>query len=463
MSLLSIELSDAGIVAAGGFPAELRPVEGSSMVSPGVALQRDDELIVGRGAADQARLYPKQTISRFWDRLDTAPLRRKGFTAATHAELAYAHLKHLWPTLSPATTDIVVCVPGHYSREQLGLLLGIAGELGMRVTAFFPTALTAVDTTAGSDLIHIDLHLHRCEATYLTVGDDVVQVDTASIADGGLARLYGMWARTAAREFLRATRFDLMYSAASEQAVYRRLPDLLTSLAVHPSVRFDMHNGNHSYRMALARSVMVEAVQPVYAEISELVTTLLARNGLSDRSPALQLSHRACGLPGFRELFTPLSPIPVQALAMGAAALGALACWPRLSASTGQQGPSRYTRRPAVIAPSDNHKAAADDSEQPTHLLFRHTAYPVGRNALVVGTTPGSGTGVIRLTGSRISAKHCSIYRQGGAVVLDNHSEYGTRVDGVEVKGSTMLVSGQTIAIGEPPAVLLLIECLPSV
>lgn len=461
MSLLSIELSDAGILAAGGLPPELRPVEGSSMVSPGVALQRDDQLIVGRSAADQARLYPKQTISRFWDRLDTAPLRRKGFTAATHAELAYAHLKHIWLTLSSVTTDVVVCVPGHYSREQLGLLLGIAGELGMPVTAFFPTALTAVDTTGGSELIHIDLHLHRCEATYLTVDSDVVQVDTATIADGGLARLYGTWARTAAREFLQATRFDPMYSADSEQAVYRRLPDLLASLAAHPSVRFEMHNGKRSYHMALARSVMVEAVQPVYADISELVTTLIARNDLADRSPALQLSHRACGLPGFRELLAPLSPAPVQELALGAAALGALACWPRLSASTGQQSPSRYTRRPAVDRPAGNHSAATDDSGQPTHLLFRHTAHPIGRNALVIGSAPGSDAGAIRLTGGRISARHCSIYRQGKSVVLDNHSQYGTRVDGVDVKGSATLVSGQTIAIGEPPAVLLLIECLP--
>jgi hypothetical protein len=252
-----------------------------------------------------------------------------------------------------------------------------------------------------------------------------------------------------------------MYSAASEQAVYQRLPDLLASLAAHPSVRFEMHNGKRSYHMALARSVMVEAVQPVYAEISELVTTLIARNDLADRSPALQLSHRACGLPGFRELLAPLSPAPVQALAMGAAALGALACWPSLSASAGRQGPSRYTRRPAVDRPAGNHRAATDDIGQPTHLLFRHTAYPIGRNALVIGSAPGSDTGAVRLTGSRISAKHCSIYRQGEAVVLDNHSEYGTRVDGVDVKGSATLVSGQTIAIGEPPAVLLLIECLP--
>jgi hypothetical protein len=261
MTLLSIELSDAGIIAAGGSPAELLAVEGSSIVSPGYAQQHDRRLMVGRSAADQARLFPKQTISRFWDRLDAAPLRRKGFTAANHAELAYAHLQHIWPALDPISKNVVICVPGHYSREQLGLLLGIAAELGMDVKAFFPTALTAVDTAAGGDLIHIDLHLHRCEATYLTADGEVVQVDTASVVDAGLERLYRIWAGTAAREFLQATRFDLMHSAASEQAVYRRLPDLLATLAEHPSVRFEMNNDERSYHMPLTRSVMIDAAR----------------------------------------------------------------------------------------------------------------------------------------------------------------------------------------------------------
>ena len=54
MAPLSIELSDVGIIAAGGAPAEILPVDGRSTASPGFALQDGHRLMVGRTAAEQA-------------------------------------------------------------------------------------------------------------------------------------------------------------------------------------------------------------------------------------------------------------------------------------------------------------------------------------------------------------------------------------------------------------------------
>ena len=351
MRLLTIELSDAGIIAAGASPIQLLPVEGDRLDSPGYAVQNDRQLVVGRAAAGQARLFPKQTNSRFWDRLDTQPLpRRSGLSATNHAELAYTHLQHIWSTLHPLGDAVVFCVPGHYRRDQLGLLLGIARELDIAVKGFLPLALAAVNPAAmGMDIIHIDLHLHRCEATYLKTDTEVVQVDTRSTVDAGIETLYRIWANTAARAFLQATRFDPLHSAVSEQAVYQRLPDLLATLTQHPSVRFEMTNGNRTYHMLLARSLMIEAAQPVYTEIATLLAVLVEKNDLAGRPLTIQLSRRACGLPGFKNLLAPFTTVPAEELAFGAAARGAAACWPALAAANGQHGPARYNRRPASV------------------------------------------------------------------------------------------------------------------
>ena len=463
MTLLSIELSDVGIIAAGASPIRILPVEGDSMASPGYAVQTNRQLVVGRAAAGQARLFPKQTNSRFWDRLDTEPLRRSGLSATSRAELAYSHLQHIWSTLRSGGDAVVFCVPGHYRRDQLGLLLGIARELDIAVKGFIPLALAAVNTAVtGGDLIHIDLHLHRCEATYLTTGTDVVQVETRSIVDAGIAHLYRIWANTAARAFLQATRFDPLHSAVSEQAVYQRLPDLLATLTQHPSVRFEITNGDRTYHMPLTRSLIIEAAQPVYTEIAALLAKLVEANDLAGRPLTIQLSRRACGLPGFKNLLAPFTTLPVEALAFGAAARGAAACWPALTAMNGERGPARYTRRPAGVPGAGPTGRTARNGAPPTHLLLGDIAFPIGRDPLVIGASPEPGPGAIQLPGSQLSDRHCSVYQLAGEVVLDNHSRYGTRLDGTDVEGPIPLLSGQAIVVGEPPTVLRLITCLPS-
>ncbi|BBO68518.1 hypothetical protein DSCA_24480 [Desulfosarcina alkanivorans] len=460
MAPVYLELSDAGIIAAGGAPAGILKLDGPGRTSPGFALQDGRRLMVGRTAALQARRFPQQTISRFWDRLNTEPLRQSGFTAASHAELAYEHLKRIWSALESAGDGVVFCVPGHYRRDNLGLLLGIAGELKMDVRGFVPIALTAVSPAAG-EIIHIDLHLHRCEATYLRASGELAQRDTASVPDAGLERLYRIWAKTAAREFLQATRFDLFHSAASEQSVYEQLPSLMAALTDHQTVRFETEKGGSSYHMPLQRRGMVEAAGEVYARISDMVASLIERNRLAGRPLAFQLSRRACGLPGLKALLAPFSPYPAEELAFGAAALGAAGCWPAMAAQNADRGPSRHTRRPVVQHPAAENRDTGGGT-RPTHLLVENTAYPIGPDPLVIGSSPGRGNGAIRLAGSHVSARHCSIYREGGRVFLDPCSEQGTHVDGVPVTERTTLSIGQTVAVGEQGAPLRLIRCLPA-
>ena len=62
----------------------------------------------------------------------------------------------------------------------------------------------------------------------------------------------------------------------------------------------------------------------------------------------------------------------------------------------------------------------------------------------------GIGKFPLDLNDASVSRKHCDIYYRNGALMLRDHSTYGTLVNGVMVKdGETMLNSGDVLKIGE--------------
>ena len=63
MSVLGVELSDAGILVAGGQPAALLEVDGNRVESPGFALAEKQGLTVGAAAERKAHLYPRQILN----------------------------------------------------------------------------------------------------------------------------------------------------------------------------------------------------------------------------------------------------------------------------------------------------------------------------------------------------------------------------------------------------------------
>jgi hypothetical protein len=85
MSLLGIELSDAGILAAAGDPPRLLETDGGETSSPGFALSLSDGLIMGRDALSRFRLNPRSSTNRFWDDLGTEPIRQPGLEGKTWA------------------------------------------------------------------------------------------------------------------------------------------------------------------------------------------------------------------------------------------------------------------------------------------------------------------------------------------------------------------------------------------
>jgi len=230
MNLLGLELCDAGILVAGGEPPRLLRVDEDVSESPGFALPEKKSLVTGRAAERRARLLPRQIMNRFWEQLSTDPLEPALPAAGNLAEVACAHLAHIWEQARHFGNSLVIAVPGFFQRIQLGLLVGMAQELGIPLQGFVSLPVAAAVAGPEGLHLHVDIHLHRWEVSVLKVNGRLEFKEAFSVNEKGLEGLYKLWVQAAAAEFVRMTRFDPLHSAETEQELYRRLPTALAAL-----------------------------------------------------------------------------------------------------------------------------------------------------------------------------------------------------------------------------------------
>ncbi len=327
MSSVAIELNDAGVAIAkdGALLQE----------SPGYALVDGDRVLVGTEAQRKARLQPRHVHSEFWERLGSDPLPRPSRLARCQADLARAHLAHLWGPLSEDCDSVIFAVPGSFSRTQLGLLLGIAQSISIPVVGMVDGAVAGIpDTTPkaeGQKLLHVDLQLHRAVVTRLCRTPTLRRTNVDTSSRVGLAVLWDACVASIAEEFVRQTRFDPLYRARTEQQLYDLLPRCLERLRQDTRVAIRMNDGSRSRRIVLRRSQLVEAMSPYTRRLASLVK---AARG-SDEATALHLSARAYAVPGLAHALGATSDSEPIGLEPGASALGALARDRELRSSDG--------------------------------------------------------------------------------------------------------------------------------
>ena len=466
MSVLGLELSDAGIIVAGADPPGLLKVDGDSVESPGFALPEKKRLTVGAAAERKAHLYPRQILNQFWDQLNTEPLEQTNPFAHNHAEIAYEHFASIWQRIRQHGDEMVVAVPSFYTRAHLGLILGITNELGIRVKGFTPIAIATVPDHLPQGLwLHLDLHLHRFEVTHLQRTDQLSREESVSAEGSGLSTLYRRWVDAIAEEFVRHTRFDPLHRAATEQELYDRLPGILAQLNQHASVQFEMTGGSKVYHVTLTRELFGNMAKPVAQEIRRLIAGLCNRYDPGASGRVLLLTDRFARLPGVKHMMGGIENCTIMTLPAGSGALGALRFYDTLSQqSDNRSAPFLTTRRlplkqsPAVEATRQPLPAR----QRPTHILYRNLAYPIGETPLTIGLAGVKDASGIQIRGqvAGVSRKHCSVQLHDNQITLNDHSTYGTYVNENPVAGKAELELGQVIRVGTPGEKLKLIACL---
>ena len=463
-AMLAIELNDAGIVVAreaadGGVQLVGDP-------SPGFAQLQGDTVLVGDEAARRHRMAPLHAQNRFWYAPGLEPLPWIARGIATQADLAHAHLSAvLAPAVRDGSNEVLLAVPPGYTREQLGLLVGITQETGVVVRGLVDLGLVACVTVApASHLLHVDLQLHQATATLVETprSEAVMRRARYELLPGaGVLAFQQAIAVTIATAFVRETRFDPLHQAATEQRLYDRLPEWLDELTRVDEVPIEIEVGSMTHRILLQRQQVERAVEAFCGDIVRLVQS--ARPA----GTPLQLcvTPRVAAVPSLLERLNGLRDCRVVVLAPGAAALGALqmaAHIVRPADAIALVHRLPLATEPDVGATAHAALARIGSDEVPTHVLFHGQAWPINGVPLAVGWSVAGAARALGLPAgvAGVSRSHCTLLRLDGQVVVQDHSTYGTFVNDERVGGRVALRVGDLLRLGAPGVTLELIRVL---
>lgn len=467
MALLSIELSDAGILAAGHQPPQLLAVDGTETESPGFALPQKNGLVVGQAAVRQARLHPQKVQHRFWDQLSTDPLKPTQRFAGTHAEMAFSHLAHVWEKIKPHGDEVMIAVPAIYSRHQLGLLLGMTQELSIPIKGLVTQAVAAATHPyPGSHLFFLDVHLHKTEVTLLEQGEQLRLEKTVTLDERGLVHLYRLWAETMAEEFVRTTRFDPLHDAVSEQSLYDRMPEILNRLPTDPTATIDLRAGSAVHRVSLNRDLLVRQSASYLDQVRDLIRSVMAQTRRPQGKVTVLMNYRFARLPGATTLMSDFNHPCLVELENGASALNILQIWDQFDYPTNGHGAAFFTSRPWQpfdTAGSLQSEPVKSTVRPPTHLLHRNLGYPLSDAPLFIGKKNSTAGGRVLIGRGSPETNHhqCSVRRVGEEVVLTVIENKQIFIDDQPLESdSTVLNLGQTFRVGTSGEIIRVIACL---
>lgn len=345
MSTLGIELSDAGlqVALAGANGPELHNVggQGGSLEWPGFAYHDGKKLRFGRAAEDVWFVHPRSVSHSFLAKLTHEP---SSLTVAgkppSYSELAFLFLRDFTQSLAASAgplQKLVLAVPGAYLKdpatedEKIGLLLGMAGELGLPLAGIIDMASAALcDPRAGGfnpslPVVVIDLHLQAAELSLLSTDARLERKKFLHLPQSGLAQLLKHLTGTMGNRFLRHTAFDILADGRIEQTFYRQTKDFLLSDAAE--FRFQVNTASRAYEMLVKHEQLANDAQ---AFVGALVQALQGFAPGSSHGPepcTVALTDRAACLPGLEARlrsagFNRLLRLPHGAAACGAANIG---------------------------------------------------------------------------------------------------------------------------------------------
>lgn len=400
--------------------------------SPGVAVVLDDDVRFGADALQVSRIHPRQTNQQYFTRLNADPLPVPGKRARNHADLAYLHLTTFKPLIDAEGGEVLLAVPGILSPDQLGVLLGVLHEVGIRVGGFVDAAVAALSLVdeLPDQARHLDIMMQRAVVTTVDSGRDVTKAGCQEVLDCGLNRLLDAWINVIADRFVRETRFDPLHSAATEQQLFNQLYDWIEHGAQGPDLVVEIVHGDHTRRVELNRGVLEEKSEQRLRQMADALP----------RGSTAFLSARAARLPGIEGALDALqvrsSTLPGNALTRG--------CLHNLRHIVPEDGELRLvTRLPHTSGGRETTTPvtpAADHPPAPTHALLGHEAWPL---------TGGQWT----LGGSR---RPLSLRHDDGRIVLE--AESGVQLNGEPLESPRPLSAGDRVAVGEHEYLMIRVE-----
>jgi hypothetical protein len=457
-----IDLNDSGIDQA---------IDGQVIAtSPAYAVLEAGKLLIGQTALESARLYPRWTNNRFWHQLNTDPIPNATDLIRHHADLALSHLEDLAGGFQTAS-EVLIAVPGHYGRAELGLLLGLANSTDVPVVGLVDSGLISIASQTPNDqALFLDISLHNITLTEYQVDGALKKVNNQLISDSGLSTLWERWANAIATLFVQTSRFDPMHQAESEQQLFNRLPLWLRTQA--GVGQFDLNFNDASYSVSVNQSILTPSVSAIYDEV---------RHALSTLNPAatLYVSHRFKGLPGFNELLNQTAVRNLVHLSRDAAIEGCYNFKEKLLPTNDRiahvttlslDKPAPVSRASTSSNVTYNHLTdheadlfngdlstapLVQDSQpkkQPTHVLIDHHAYPIVTN-IDLGVWLESGP-ILSQSASETNAAIGSLQIDAGKLVIASDN-IQVRLNDQLIKGLMPIYVGDSLTINSVPVTFI--------
>ena len=438
MSIAIFNINDAGIQVS---------LDGDLLrTSPGYSVLDGDTLLTGEAASEQAKLLPRWTNNRFWGQLNVNPLANGNARVRHHADLAFAHLESLWQPIAGDAEAVVFVVPGYYTGDNLGLLLGMCREADIPVGGMIDSSvIQAVDLPLRKTVLHLDIHLHKITLTRMSNTGALIRRDVKTITEKGLFTLLDRWANIIADQFVQTTRFDPMHDADIEQQLFNLLPAWIASLGEQNAHPVTLQAGDTGHSVPISNDRLLTACAPVYPGIVQAIRDAIPAGDTA----SLLVSHRFVGFPGLNNSLGLIADVEVIDLAelkaIGSTAIhrdqiiGADGAVQHvLQINTGDSGGDSRAEAPVI---SGAKEAGA------THLLWQHHAFAIGQGLKLGGDMSA---------GPRSSdAPVCTIYQRNRQLLLECLKQGAVTVNGADVDAETRLKPGDKVAIsGESMTVI---------
>ncbi|MDP3072439.1 MAG: hypothetical protein Q8N18_19255 [Opitutaceae bacterium] len=486
MATLGIDLCDAAFQAAIANHDEARPLtiadaQGSGEW-PGFAYFDGQNFAFGRAAEDNWFVHPRRVAHTFWARLAHEPSTIGPIgKAAPFSELAFHFFGDFVrrATAAAQADKVVLAVPGAYLKdpateeEKIGLLLGMAGELDLPLTAIVDEACaTLCDPRAGGfnpalPVVLIDLHLEGADLTLLTAEEHLERRDFIHLPQSGTAQLLKNFTAAMGNRFLRHTAFDILEDGRIEQLFFRQTKDFVLNGA--PEHRFQINTAKRAYEMLAKRDQLVADAQGFVATLVQGLQSFLHHSAHAGGPCTIALTDRAAIVPGLEERLRTAGFHRILKLAAGAAACGAARIGEHRSAPPADLAdvpvdtavPVALTRRSAA-APWEAHlqklRASGAARLQPTHAVLDGIGQPIAAGArFTIGL--GSLGADLALPAAFEIADDCSIplQREGGRLWFVDHAARAIASSAAR----TPVEAGDRITVrcGEASAEILFAHC----
>lgn len=373
----------------------------------------------------------------------------------------------LWRALKAYGDEMIVAVPTYYSRHQMGLFLGMAQELNIPIKGFVPQALAAVSAPIStSNLVFVDLHLHRTDVTLLVQKKQLHCKKTLTLDEQGLLRLDRVWVDALAEEFVQTTRIDPLHEASSEQALYDRIEGILAHFQNHYSMTIDLKLGHGVHAITITRDLFIAKAASFFDGVRRLIHLLLEKDADEPADTVLLLTHRMATVPGVDGLLADLPQSKIIALEKGAGALNLLRQWQEYDRVQTALETHFFSSRPwqTLFTPNVTAKETLSETKRlPTHILWNDVAYAITPEPLYLAVTT-SAQNRPKLHIARHLPQNqqwdLSVQLQRDQVVLTIHEKARVTVKGNRIKRSHNGSLGQSIQVGDLAGTVNLIACL---